>query len=548
MTIELDPAQAARLYRETELTSPPVSRETGGDGTRTVTVRLCRWNAPRAVVDPDGSRYREQYPPGSLELAPHVHVTDAHTGTLIGRADPDTLTDDGDGPTVELTISPTAAGRDLLAHLASGVIRAVSMELEPVTVERAGDLLTRVRSMVHGVAFAFRPQLDTAVLNIRGDPPTNHPEGEPPMSDTALLRDTAPPAVAPAPIVATVDADTLDRAIEDLRREVLTRDVPVSAGHPALKFRSLEAWAEESWKSPETAGLLSRALADQITANNPGVVPPAWVTEVFGVVDAGRPTITAIGTKPLPPSGMEVDWPYFAGDLKTLVGEQLTQKSAITSVRVDLLRASVPLRTFAGGSDLSYQLIRRSSPSYRDAYLRIMMAAYAAVTDMAAATAAVAAAGTPLALDAAGDTTGSALAGVLFEGSAAVEAATGSPASFALASTDVFIGYGGALNPQYGLQGQATANASTLTVNVSGLTLTHDPYLAAGTILEGNRSAASWWEDGPFAVTAEDVEKLGQNVAVWGMGNFGAPVPAGLVHITVTGAVIPLAASSKSTK
>src|SRR4029077_5196216 len=52
----------ARLLRETVLGAPPATRDTGSDGARTVTVRLCRWNLPRAVVDPDGAHYREQYP------------------------------------------------------------------------------------------------------------------------------------------------------------------------------------------------------------------------------------------------------------------------------------------------------------------------------------------------------------------------------------------------------------------------------------------------------------------------------------------------------
>ena len=46
---------------------------------------------------------------------------------------------------------------------------------------------------------------------------------------------------------------------------------------------------------------------------------------------------------------MSVDWPYFNGDLSTIVGEQVTQKSEITSVRVDLLKGTRAIKTFAGG-------------------------------------------------------------------------------------------------------------------------------------------------------------------------------------------------------
>jgi hypothetical protein len=62
-----------------------------------------------------------------------------------------------------------------------------------------------------------------------------------------------------------------------------------------------------------------------------------------------------------------------------------------------------------------------------------------------------------------------------------------------------------------------------------------------------NRLAATWFEDGPFSVAAEDVEKLGQNVAVWGMGNFAATNPAGIVQLAVTPPV-GTAAKAKTSK
>jgi hypothetical protein len=213
------------------------------------------------------------------------------------------------------------------------------------------------------------------------------------------------------------------------------------------------------------------------------------------------------------------------------------------SVRVDLKKGSEDLVTYAGGSDLSYQLIRRSSPSYRDAYMRIMYAAYSAVTD-AAATAAIVA-GQTVTYDLAADTDGAAFRSALFEASVLVQAATGSPASFALAATDVFVAVGGkpSIYPStYGVANvSGTADAATLRVNVSGVDVIHDPYLAPGKAYVSNSEAASWYEDGPYSVAAEDVEKLGQNVAVWGLGAFGIHLPMGIVELA---AGLPLAVRS----
>jgi hypothetical protein len=197
----------------------------------------------------------------------------------------------------------------------------------------------------------------------------------------------------------------------------------------------------------------------------------------------------------------------------------------------------VPLKTYAGGSDISYQLIRRSRPAYRDAYMRIMMAAYSAVVDRAATLAAVAAAKGHVVYDpAAADADGAKFRAALFAASVKVEAATGSPAGFVLAATDQFVRLGGVLTPApYGTTNvPGVATAATLKVEVSGVPIVHAPSAANGTLLVSNSTAADWFEDGPFPIAAEDVEKLGQDVAVWGMGAFGATLPTGIVALSAT--------------
>jgi len=510
--------------------------------TRRATVRLCRWNEPRDVSDSPGGRvYREAYPPGSLDLAANVQVVNRHGGDLIGRADPATFTDTDDGPTVELVLARTAAGNDTLALIDAGVIRSVSMELEPLAHRDAGGVVWRERSRLHGIAFAFRPAHDAPILATRE-------QENPTMTDTTDV-DTLTREQVDEMLAGMVTREAFDTALDEVRRDALVDTRRGDTGHPASRFRSLVDFADHLFTAePASVENLTRALADQITTNNPGVIPPAWLTSVAGIIDAARPTITAFGTGTLPAAGMEVDWPYFAGDLTTLVGPQLVEKTPIVSVRVDLLKGSEPIVTYAGGSDLSYQLIRRSSPAYRDAYLRIMMSAYAVVTNNAAADAATAAAVASAATWAptTGDLAG--LATALFTASVEVQTATGAPASFALAASDVFIKAGGlavVAAASYGnLNVAGTADGGSLVVNVGGIAVIHDPSLAAGTLIVSNGTAADWFEDGPFTVTAEDVEKLGQNVAVWGMGAFAAFLPNGIRLVGAGG----VATSSTSKK
>jgi hypothetical protein len=515
-----------------------VDTATDETGARTITARVCRWMDPRPVRDRDGPAYVEQHAPGSLHLAravhvraPHLEDQEDHRGQLIG--DVTDLSDGDDGPTITIRVAPTSAGVDTLRLIDTGIVRAVSMEYAPdpggAVVD--GDVITRTATTIHGVAFAFRPALDAPILT-RTDPTPNGGPVPTVMPDTPTL---------PAP---ANDADEqiallLRTEVDDLAAQVAViaeREPTGAAGrHPATEFASLGDYAlARIERAEEVPALLLRALADQITPNNPGVLPPTWLTEVFGVIDRGRPLVTAFGPRSAGTEGMDINWPYFDGDLTTLVGEQVAEKTPITSVRVDIKRGTEALRTFAGGSDISYQLIRRSSPSYRDAYMRIMSAAYSAETDAAAAVDAVA--GATGVVDLAPLTaTADQLRGALFAASVQVQAATGQPASFALAATDVFIRIGGltGLWPmQYGTQNvSGTADASSLRVDVSGLAVIHDPYLAAGTLLVSNGQAAGWLEDGPFTVAAEDVERLGQNVAIWGMGAWATFLPKGVVIV-----------------
>ena len=506
------------LYREM---SPVLGHD---DDTRTVTVQLCQWDETRTVSDADGLPYRERFAHGSVHLADTgVHVVDHHNGTLIGRALPDTFRDGDSGPVVDLAVANTAAGSDTLELLRSGVVDSVSVEYDPAeTSEGADGVLVRERAVVHGIAFAFRPAHTAPVLATRERQPTM-------TTETTTEVDAAPQVIAEA-----VTPELLERSIDELRRDLLTTsDDGTDASGPLAKFRSLGEYALHLAENRDVDQLLHRALADQITSNNAGVVPPAWVQTVKGVFDLGRPAITAAGIQPIPSSGMEVDWPYFDGDLSALVEEQTTQKSAITSVRVDLKKGSADLKTYAGGSDIAYQLIRRSSPSYREAYMRIMANAYAAVTDTVFATAVDTASTASAATwdPATGD--GVALHKALFAASIEVETATGIPATYVLAASDVFPAVGGQVVPaQYGtVNTPGTGAASTLTVNVSGLPVVHARGLPSGSLIVSNGEAAAWAEDGPFTVAADDIEKLGQDVAVWGMGAAVLALPDGIRKI-----------------
>lgn len=521
--------------------------------------RLVPWDTPATVADEDGRRYRESFARGGLQpptdevipvYAGHVYVRGRlERGPLVGRLDDIESRDDGLYGRVVLADVPAAAE---LRALARTVGATFSVEFEPGPGEPADEVI-RTAATMSGLAVLTAPQVGAypgaQVLEVRAAPTDPDPEGdegdegegdegEGGDGDPAGVEGVGPPAARAA----------IRREVE---RIIGRRAVPTAA-HPLARFTSAYEFhaAARASDSDELAVLFAnsyrdhharlaaRAWVDQITTDNPGVMPPGWLTEVFGIIDMGRPVISTIGTRPLPAEGMEVDWPYFDGDLHTLVGVQATEKTEITSVKVSLKKASTAITTYAGGSDLSWQLIRRSSPSYRDSYLRIMQAAFGVVTDAAATAALNTAAGAGTALDVSTDTDGAKLRAAVFAASAKVQVATGQPASYVLASKDVFAAFAAlpSMMPSpYGTQNvSGVATASTLDVNVSGLRVTLAPDLPAKTAIISNQLATAWMEDGPFVVTAPEVNKLGEDVAIWGMGAFGAFLAAGLVKLTFT--------------
>jgi hypothetical protein len=326
-------------------------------------------------------------------------------------------------------------------------------------------------------------------------------------------------------------------AIEELREDLVGRMTRLearssggSSGGPLGRFLTFGDYLDASYGDP----VLARALADQITTENPGVVPPSWVSTIAGIGTFSRPAVTALGgARSLGASGMELDWPYLdpALDLDTIVAAQLAEKSEIASVKVKILKGSSPITTAAGGSDVSYQLIRRSSPAYREAYVRILTLAYNRFTE-ARFEAALEAGATGSAVLAAG-ADANAVRAFLFEASAKVNAATGSPATVDLVAPDEFVRIGGLRDLAPSMYGTSnisgTADAASLRISVNGLPVIEAPFLTAGTHLVTNGEAAGFHEDGPFPISAEDVAKLGQNVAVWGMFADAIAIPAGIV-------------------
>lgn len=496
---------------------------------RTVELRIVPWDAVAQTSD-GPERFRR----GAFRGVDAGRVTieaGRHGGPLVGRGL--ALEERDDAAYLTARIAPTPNGDELLTLAREGVYQDVSVVFVPRSSKRASDGVTERHAVdLRRVAILERGAYPGAqVVAVRAEPADSGEEEQ--MSETMDL----------APVT-----DRLERMEQRMEALAIQAAAPVAAEPSGIyRFRSAGEYLKAAAEDRDLSRELGRALADDTTADNAGLIPPGWLRTIQGIVNFGRPGITAFGTAALPATGMEVRYPYIdtetTGTDAQLVGEYENEKTEIASAKIAVASGNAMLRTFAGGADVSYQLIRRSDPAYLDVWARYMARAWANVTEKAFLLEAWnAASDTDSAYDIDADTDGDLLLARLFEASVQVETATGAPAEFVLASSDYFVKLAAMsrIVPAYAgnmsmAAGNATAN--TLSVSVNGLPIIHcrqfDP--PAGSQEKGfivsNRLAAKWHEDGPFSITAEDVAKLGQNVAVWSLAAPIIYIPDGVRRI-----------------
>jgi hypothetical protein len=123
---------------------------------------------------------------------------------------------------------------------------------------------------------------------------------------------------------------------------------------------------------------LVAALEVATVAENTGMVPPNYLRDIIGIIDASRPFIDSIERAPLPAAGMKIYTPK--------LGAQATVALTAEGVEFDSTDTVVTFQEddivkFAGANIINVELLDRSDPSFLDLLLRELAASYAQKTD-----------------------------------------------------------------------------------------------------------------------------------------------------------------------
>jgi hypothetical protein len=281
------------------------------------------------------------------------------------------------------------------------------------------------------------------------------------------------------------------------------------------------------------ASQLNAALADVVPANDAGEgwLRFQWLGELWTPSAVFTDYTSSIQSATL--TGPTVKgWRWAT---KPVVGPYAGNKTAIPTNTVSTEPAEADAVRLAGGWDVDRIYTDLGSAGFIESLFS------AAIADLGAKQAAYVGAGLLAAAAASTATPGTAIEAITV---AATELnARGATASFIAVSSDLWAEYLGVTSadaPWWLAAGSAVSSLRTSAGNVADLRIFADPGLPAGTVLAGDRRAATYYtaKPDPVRVTAVNVPNGGIDIAVFSYQALMVNNPAGLVEVTVA-PVIP---------
>jgi HK97 family phage major capsid protein len=334
----------------------------------------------------------------------------------------------------------------------------------------------------------------------------------------------------------------LDTTLNNVRRTPIAREWDSFGAYA----RALAAGEVDDTTRADIARMVNarerrRAFADVTTPDVPGLLPPQWLTDIVDFIGTARPFITAYEQRPLPDTGMAINYPSITA--RPQVGKQATEKTDIPSRKTTVGSGVANVQTFGGGEDVSIQVLQRTDPAYLGLMLELYAEEMAAGMDATAIATAFAAipVGNHVAVDNAN------IAGAFVEAAQIVFAARG-VLDAAVIGLNLWAGIAGAvdsagrplfpnvspMNPM-GASNITDPNASS----VRGLTLVVDPWMDPNQGVVGWSRAFTSMTGGVQTLSADNPSKLGRDYAVYEFAAFAVRRPDALVALAYVPPVGP---------
>lgn len=486
--------------------------------------------------------YTETFERGAVESEGTVPLFWRHDEPIgvITRSE-----DAEDGYRITARISQTSRGNDAYQLLRDGAVGELSVGFEPIehrVDESTGDI-TRTRVALREVSLVpFGAYGDGArVTDVREQQhDTNH------QTQTALERSTA----AMAENTSAADLTEVREAVEDLGRRMDTLSTQDRDRAPEIDRRSagevLKAIAsgDEATIRSYEAALEERAYTGGTSAD--AVVKPQGLVNLVRIFDASSGVLAdTFSTGVLPATGNSIEFVEVSANTID-VDEQAAEGDDIAFGKVSLATRTAPVKTYAGGTELSRQSIERSTVGVLNTSLEALATAAgarkkavlrAAFNTLVAARTAIAANGGVVVL---GATLAAGTAGnwedALIDAALKFEAQNLAPEVMIVSGT-VFKKLrsltvaGERVFQVADKNASGTLNLPGLTGNLAGIPVRLDSGQAGDSAVFANARAIRQYDSSLVSLTDENIVSLSKAFAVYRYGAVAAEVPAGVVPV-----------------
>jgi len=197
-----------------------------------------------------------------------------------------------------------------------------------------------------------------------------------PAIDSARVAEVAASETPENSEATATDEQPKEQQVSEVNSEApIATDTNVTAGqYVSAQIRAIQGDTD--------ARDLVAALQIATVSENTGMVPPNYLRDIIGVIDASRPFIDSIERAPLPATGMKIFTPKLGTQATVALTAEGNEYSS-TDTTVTFQEDTVV--KFAGAGVINQELADRSDPSFIDLYLRELAASYAQKTDAYAA-------------------------------------------------------------------------------------------------------------------------------------------------------------------
>jgi phage head maturation protease len=455
---------------------------------RTITGQIVAWNTPARIA---GVEY--QFAPGSIRLMR------ARTPLLLDhdRTQPvgvlAQLDGGADGALATFRVDQTPLGDLALSQAASGSRGSFSIGADVIAAERdeAGRLNVTDAAVYETSLVSIGAIAGADVHSVAAARETENPEPEvPPMPDPQ-------PDPTPTPPTIRVQAE---------RRPELTG--------AEFTFHMLAAQRGDG----AAIRVIEAALAETITTDVPGILPPAYVSEMIGPNNTDRTLYEIFGGRPIPSFGTSLIKPRVVAGPVGAWAPDLDADATTSKVTIGTGTANVERWDWAGA--FSWVTVERSDPdALQTVYALAVQNFYDAVEEKIAAKLAEAATNVAT-------TPGAGIANFW-------NASTRSP-EVMIVAPDVW----GTMADAKQLDAAVGAGdiSAPFKGSFAGIPLYVSGYLAAGARYLATRRAIDARVTEPVRITANAIGALNVELGVVGLGLFDTDYPAEILEM---GAAVP---------